>query len=568
MAKIYLDNGEGFIIASPNAIIYGSSGNENVTINSSVTGVTTDQNIEKVIFGGAIGDYKFKQAGNTLMVYGLDGVTSYAVMPLQGDSDGTQMQFGASTYDAKLTSGVMKLGGSTVGDTIASTTGVSAGSTSTATTGSTTTTTPTTPTTVGSFNLDKSIEVNANATKFSVTNTGYYALSTLEDTNVKTLYQSSYVLWDKKDITYSFNTTAPAEYANYTSRNLTDGFKELSSWQKDSARDTFKDLSNYLNMTFNEVSSNGDIRFSSINLSGNEAGLAFQYFAMFKTMANAEINGDIFLSNVLQVDPQYLTASGNAYGSYGRVAIYHEVGHAMGLSHPFESFLGGPTLSVDEDNRQYTVMSYTDKAPFVVNNHKYSGEAYTPGYSIYDIDALQTMYGANTSYKTGDDTYTFNGKTPYYLTIWDAGGHDKIDASTSSGDCVINLNSNTLSSVNLQQYINPDMYRGENNLGIVKGVAIEDVATGLGNDKITDNVVNNAIDCQGGDDSIYLYFGGYDTVIGGSGTDNVYVKDNAGAVTKATNSDGTITIVGSYFSAVLSGIEKIYYGDGSSDVIA
>ncbi|HRF57351.1 MAG TPA: hypothetical protein PLV58_08135 [Campylobacterales bacterium] len=126
MAKIYLDNGEGFTIASPNAIIYGSSGNENVTINSSVTGVTNDQNIEKVIFGGAIGDYKFKQAGNTLMVYGLDGVTSYAAMPLQGDSDGTQMQFGTSTYDAKLASGVMKLGGSTVGDTIASTTGVSA----------------------------------------------------------------------------------------------------------------------------------------------------------------------------------------------------------------------------------------------------------------------------------------------------------------------------------------------------------------------------------------------------------------------------------------------------------
>ena len=230
-----------------------------------------------------------------------------------------------------------------------------------------------------------------------------------------------------------------------------------------------------------------------------------------------------------------------------------------------------------------------------------SGDAHTTGYSIYDVDALQAAYGANTTYNTGDNTYTFSGKTPQYLTIWDAGGKDKIDSSGATGDCTINLNSNTLSSVDtttaaaqasakiaelstqanyFSSYAtfisdtytamdaNKSLYKGENNLGIVKGVVIEDVSTGSGNDKITDNSVNNSISAGSGNDSIYLYYGGYDTVSGGSGTDAVYIKDNASAVTSTTSSDGSVTIVGSYFAAVLTGVEKIYYLDGSSATIA
>ncbi|HRF55922.1 MAG TPA: M10 family metallopeptidase C-terminal domain-containing protein [Campylobacterales bacterium] len=565
MAKVYLDSGESFTLAN-SATVYGSTGSEKVTIASGVGGVITDQNVERVIFSGGVADYKYKQEGNTLKVYDSAGTTLLATMPLQGDSDGTAIEMSGSTYNATLVSGVMKLGGSTIGSTIASATG--------ATTGTTTGT-------------------GTTAASFSSTNNTYGTLSASADTNVKALDSATH--WTSSAITYSFNASIPTEYSGDTAR--TNGWRTLADWEKTIAREVFTDLGHYVSKTFSETTSGGDIRLNSVTTSGS-AGFAYY--------PGDGYAGDVFLSNVLQDEAQYLTSSGGTYGSYGRSTVYHEIGHAMGLKHTFEE---GVTLSSSEENTWYSVMSYTEYGERVpvftlstssINVSK-SGDAHTTGYSIYDIDALQAAYGANTTYNTGDNTYTFSGKTPQYLTIWDAGGKDKIDSSGATGDCTINLNSNTLSSVDTttaaaqatakiaelstqanysssyatfisDTYTTMDtaksLYKGENNLGIAKGVIIEDVSTGSGNDKITDNSVNNNISLGSGTNQVYLYNGGYDTVIGGSGMDIVYIKDNASAVTSTTSADGSVTIVGSYFAAVLTGVEKLYYLDGSSATIA
>jgi serralysin len=47
----------------------------------------------------------------------------------------------------------------------------------------------------------------------------------------------------------------------------------------------------------------------------------------------------------------------------------------------------------------------------------------------FDIAAIQDLYGANTNYRTGDDTYVLghaNGQLDEFLAIWDAGGTDEI----------------------------------------------------------------------------------------------------------------------------------------------
>ena len=45
---------------------------------------------------------------------------------------------------------------------------------------------------------------------------------------------------------------------------------------------------------------------------------------------------------------------------------------------------------------------------------------------VLDIAAVQYLYGANTHYHAGDDTYTFNDANNYHETLWDAGGTDTI----------------------------------------------------------------------------------------------------------------------------------------------
>ena len=49
---------------------------------------------------------------------------------------------------------------------------------------------------------------------------------------------------------------------------------------------------------------------------------------------------------------------------------------------------------------------------------------------LFDIAAIQSIYGANMSYHTGNDSY---GLLPYNNTIWDAGGNDTLDASSTFG---------------------------------------------------------------------------------------------------------------------------------------
>ncbi len=211
-------------------------------------------------------------------------------------------------------------------------------------------------------------------------------------------------------------------------------------------------------------------------------------------------------------------ASGIAYnqGDDGYFHLIQQLGFSLGL---------------DNIGNQYdstlTVMSNNDAHNMIVDNI-FTGTYHfvTPSTPmIYDIAAIQYLYGANTRYHTGDDTYTFDPNTPFMKTIWDAGGNDTISISNFTTDSTINLNQGELSSIG---YDIPShfgvkdaaLYDGTDNLGIAFNVDIENAIGGSGNDRLIGNALRNVLTGNAGDDTL-LGNEGNDVLIGGAGNDRL-----------------------------------------------
>ncbi|KUR70250.1 hypothetical protein AQZ52_15455 [Novosphingobium fuchskuhlense] len=229
-----------------------------------------------------------------------------------------------------------------------------------------------------------------------------------------------------------------------------------------------------------------------------------------------------------------------AYGDRGLEAMLHEIGHALGLSHPAVYDVANAVMpsyaanaGFTKDTLRWTVMSYfaanvNDPAvdrigggqtPDVIHD---GINAATP--LLYDIRAIQALYGADKTTRTGDDTYGFHMKLsgparPVFdfvatpdpvIAIYDAGGNDTLDASGYGTNQRITLVPGRLSDIgNLTQ-----------NVAIAFGTVIENAIGGSGNDAITGNAADNRL--QGGAGGDLIRGGaGADVLEGGAGNDKL-----------------------------------------------
>ncbi|MES3002081.1 MAG: matrixin family metalloprotease, partial [Pseudomonadota bacterium] len=256
----------------------------------------------------------------------------------------------------------------------------------------------------------------------------------------------------------------------------------LDAQQQAAFRSALQVWSNVANVVFAQVPDNatsaGDIRvgFSTAVPAGT---WGWAYFPK----GDWPNGGDIWIS------PQAAAGAGDwSAGSYNYLSLIHELGHALGLKHPFAD---GPVLPDAQDNLRDTVMSYTEPDNLLYVSVERDGSRYslsafnvqptTP--MVLDIAAIQYLYGANMTYRTGDDIYTFDRATPILQALWDAGGDDTISVANFSRGCEIDLRPGHYSVVYVASDAIPGVhwedpppvptYDGSPNLGIAFGCDIE-----------------------------------------------------------------------------------------------
>ncbi|MBF0143106.1 MAG: M10 family metallopeptidase [Magnetococcales bacterium] len=300
-------------------------------------------------------------------------------------------------------------------------------------------------------------------------------------------------------ITYSI-MDRPPDFGTTTEAT---GFTAFDSPQRGAVVSALKAWSDVANIQFVETSNLGGINFGAS--STTEGGGT--YTRTWVPDGTNITRSDVWLST--DWESNYNMGS----GEYGLTTLTHELGHALGLNHAGNyEVRSGQSIETGRlfgnDDRQHSMMSYF-QSPAYLNENLFPSSA-----MVMDIAAIQSIYGANTTTRTGDDIYNWPDRSAFISTIWDAGGTNTLDASNQTLPCILNLNAGSFSSIGSKLDGSPAV----NNLGIAYGVTIDNAMAGSGGDTLVGN--SNADVLRGGTGSDTLIAGsGKGLLVGGLGND-------------------------------------------------
>ncbi len=327
--------------------------------------------------------------------------------------------------------------------------------------------------------------------------------------------------WAVTSLTFSFPSSASFYGSGYGSGEPGSNFEALNSVQMNAVRGILADYSAVANITFTEITEtstqHADIRLAE----SDKPGTAWAYYP-----STAAAGGDAWFNNTKGYYDNPLL------GTYAYTSFLHELGHALGLKHPHEVSGSFRAMPLDKDSLEYSVMSY----------RSYTGQSTSGGYTnangsypqslmMYDIAALQKMYGANFNTNSGTTAYSWDPNTgemfingagqgaaaqnKIFLTIWDGGGTDTYDFSNYTTGVTVDLRPGQWSTASSAQlallhYNGSKIAAGNiaNSLlynGDLRSL-IENAIGTSASDVLIGNAANNVLDGRAGTDT--AVFGG------------------------------------------------------------
>jgi serralysin len=328
-------------------------------------------------------------------------------------------------------------------------------------------------------------------------------------------------------VTFSFATAAGGPNAS-TAPGV--AWAPFNAAQQDAARQALDAWASVSGVRLVEVPDTArgagiDLRFQLTTLDEDTAG------STYYPRSNSSQAGDVSVSlNHYADDPLQP-------GTYGFLVLLHEIGHGLGLKHPFDGY---PTLPEPINNFDTTVMAYPKP-----------GFATPASLRAADVEAIQYLYGS----QQDEDRFSVRW-------AWDAnlGGIRHEGNGTAQS-----INGTALRDIMLGQGGNDALDGNDGDDALYGGDGDDRLFSGSGNDVLYGENGNDLMSGDGGNDTLFGGAGN-DTIYGQTGNDVLYGEAGDDIL---SGNDGDDLLAGGAGNDVLNGQggqNRLYGHEGNDEL--